>query len=227
MKAERAPGHIGHRKRIRGKYLKTGFAGWNDYEILELLLTYSVPRRDTKPLAKKLISDFGSISGVFSADSDGLMAAGLSVTTAAFLQLLKDFAKLYTKLAIKETDLLSAPSKVFDYLKNNMKFSKDEELLALFLNSSNHIITEELISKGVPDKAVTAPRKIAELALKHKSTGVIIAHNHPGGSPAPSPNDIEATKAVRSALDAVGIELLDHIIISNNSYLSFKEKSII
>lgn len=222
------PDYLEHRKRIKEKYKAGGIAGWLDYEILEFVLSYAIPRKDTKPIAKKLLSKFKTINGVLTADrADLKQIKGISEHTALFLNLLRDFAQLFWKEGLYNKDLILSPEAVYDYLKVTLKGKPDEEFKALFLDNQNHLITEETIHSGTVNKAVIYPRKVVERALHCHATGVIIAHNHPGGSLKPSDEDIKVTKAIKEALKTVDIYLLDHILIGGNEYFSFKENGYV
>jgi DNA repair protein RadC len=221
------PTYIGHRKRIKEKYKRTGFNGWLEYEILEFALSYAIPRKDTKPLAKELISRFKTLNGVLDADSRELKKIpGISEHTALFLRFLKDMAVFYLEKGLFKKDLIASPDVVYDYLKASLKGVPDEEFKALFLNSRNRLLAAETIHTGTVNKSAIYPRKIVERALYNHATGVIVAHNHPGESLKPSEDDCRITKAIKSALNTVDIVLLDHIIIGGNGYFSFKESGV-
>lgn len=219
--------YLGHRKRIKEKYKTAGLNGWLDYEILEFALIFAIPRKDTKPIAKELISKFKTINGVLDADRKELERIhGVSGHTALFLGFLKDIAILYLEKGLYKKDLLSSSDVVYDYLRASLKGTADEEFKAMFLDSRNHLLSVETIQTGTVNKSVVYPRKIVERALYNHATGVIITHNHPGESLNPSEDDCRITKAVKAALKTVDIVLLDHIIIGGNGYFSFKESGI-
>ena len=138
------------------------------------------------------------------------------------MKLLKDIAVLYTEHGIHNRDLLSSPQVVYDYLKTSLKGASDEEFKILFLDGRNQLITVESFATGTVNRSVVYPRKVVERALYHHAVGVIIAHNHPAGTLQPSQEDREVTKAIKDALKTVEITLLDHIIIGNNDFYSFR-----
>jgi len=221
------PDYIGHRKRIKEKYKVGGLNGWLDYEVLEFALSYAILRKDTKPIAKELMSKFKTINGVLDADRKELEnIEGVSEHTTLFLGFLKDIAILYAEKGLYNKDLVSSPEVVYDYLKASLKGAIDEEFRAMFLNSRNCLLAVETIQTGTVNKSVIYPRKIVERALYNHATGVIIAHNHPGESLKPSEDDCRITKAIKDALKTVEIVLLDHIIIGGNGYFSFRENSL-
>lgn len=222
------PDYLGHRQRIKKKYAKSGLSGWHEYEVLELALSYAISRKDTKPIAKDLLSRFKTINGVLDADRKDLKTiGGVSDHTSILLKLLKDIAILYMKNGIHHKDLLSSPQVVYDYLRTSLKGSPDEKFTMLFLDSRNKLIAVETFETGTVNFSVVYPRKVVERALYNHAVGVIIAHNHPAGSLEPSPEDQEVTKTIRAALKTVEITLLDHIIIGNNDYYSFRDNGII
>jgi len=218
----------GHRKRLRERFISSGFSGWHDYEILELALTFVIARKDTKKTAKLLIAEFGDLKSVFNADIEKLKKIeGIKEGAAFFIFFLKSLSVKYAELGMTEKRKLSSPSDVLIFLKSAIGSSKDEIFYAIFLNSSNKILFYDAISRGVVNKSAVYPRKITELALKHNATSVIVAHNHPGGSCKPSQNDIIATEAVAKALGTVDISLLDHIIVADKNHYSFKDSGLI
>ena len=219
--------YFGHRKRIKQKYKSAGFSGWLDYEILEFVLSYAISRKDTKPIAKALISRFKTLSNVLDADLKELIKIpGIAEHASLFLKSLKNISILYLQGSLQNKDLLSRPEAVFDYLKASLKGKGDENFKALFLNNRNHLLAVEVLQEGTVDRANIYPRKVVERALFYKATGVIIAHNHPGGSVLPSKDDIEATRAIKKALNTVEIRLLDHIVVAQTRYYSFKEEGV-
>lgn len=220
------PSYIGHRQRIKEKYEKSVIDGWLDYEVLELALSYAIPRKDTKPIAKELLSRFKTINGVLNADQKDLTAiSGISTHTAVFLSFLKDVAVLYAKNGLHNRDLLASPQVVYDYLKVSLKGAVDEEFKILFLDNRNQLITVETFKTGTVNRSVVYPRKVVERALYNHAIGVIVAHNHPSGTLQPSQDDLEITKVIKEALKTVDITLLDHIIIGNNDYYSFRNNN--
>jgi len=227
-KIDSKPHYLGHRDRLRKKFVSGGFDNLADYEILELALTYALPRKDVKVLAKEMINKFGSLKQVFDADVDELkQIKNISDYSAEFLLFLKKFVSLYLSLDIKEKNKLSTPESVRDYLVSALGGEKIEKFYAVMLNSGGRVIDCLEIESGTVNKTPLVPRKIAEAALKYRAVSVIIAHNHPGGTLKPSQNDMKATSAVKNALESIDVSLLDHIIVSNNNYFSFKEHSLI
>ena len=228
MTKQLIPDYIGHRKRIKERYKTIGLDNWSDYEVLEFALSFALPRKDTKPIAKELISKFKSIDKVLNANKEELVKVkGISEHAALFLSFLKDISRAYLKKALYNQDLLSSPDAVYNYLKAALKGLADEEFKVLFLDNRNHLLTVETLQTGTVNKSVVYPRKVVERALHNHAASVIIAHNHPAGSLKPSGDDIKVTKTIKDALRIVEIELLDHILIGGNGYFSFIENGVV
>ncbi|MBI5374003.1 MAG: DNA repair protein RadC [Candidatus Schekmanbacteria bacterium] len=218
----------GHRKRIREKYISGGCAGWHDYELLELLLTYAIPRRDIKPIAKSLVEKFGSLNGVLDAEASELKSIkGIGENCIALLSIIKDIQKIYLQKRLDDKALVTSPKSACDYLMAELKGEKNEKIVVLFLNKGNRPVHTETVQEGTVDRAPLYPRKVVEKALKHHSTAIIVAHNHPGGSLRPSEDDKNITRLLQEALSPLDIKLLDHIIISEKGYFSFREEGLL
>lgn len=220
----------GHRERLRKRYIKSGLEGFNDYEVLELLLTYSIARKDVKPIAKKLIEKFGTIDEIAKSDVKSLLEVdGIGEGSAVFLKLIGDIALILYREKIEDKDILTIKSKnsLLSYLRGEIGYSPREEFKILFLDSSNKLIASETLFYGTIDKSAIYPREIVERVIKNRAKSVIFAHNHPSGSISPSKKDIELTQYMYDSLKLLEIRLLDHIIITKNSYFSFLEEGLI
>lgn len=220
----------GHRERLRKRYIKSGLEGFNDYEVLELLLTYSIARKDVKPIAKKLIEKFGTIDDIAKSDVKSLLEVdGIGEGSAVFLKLIGDIALTLYREKIEDKDILTIKSKnsLLSYLRGEIGYSPREEFKILFLDSSNKLIASETLFYGTIDKSAIYPREIVERVIKNRAKSVIFAHNHPSGSISPSKKDIELTQYMYDSLKLLEIRLLDHIIITKNSYFSFLEEGLI
>jgi len=223
MKKEKKP-YEGHRKRLRAKFIRAGFDGFHDYEILELLLTYVIPRKDIKPVAKALISKFKTLHNVLDASLEELTSvAGIGESAGLFLKIIRETIAEYLKYKLADHKAFRRLDELVDYLKAVIGGSSNEIVHVLYLNSKNELIHAENLSEGTVSEAVAFPRKIVEGALKHKATSVIIAHNHPGGLAEPSQSDDRLTEAVRQALKTVDVSLQDHVIISGDGYFSYRK----
>ena len=221
--------YLGHRKRLRERYVKNGYEALQDYEIIELLLTFVKQRVDTKPLAKQLIKKYGTIEEILKADIKDLKEIeGVGDITAVFLNFIGDIAACSFKdKAEKEKTSFRNKNQLISYLRNDIGFSKNEEFKVLFLNSVNEIIETEILFTGTIDKSAVYPRKILERALYHNARSIVFVHNHPSGNVSPSEKDIELTEEMKKFFKIVDINVLDHIIITKNSHFSFLEEGII
>ena len=225
----------GHRERIKEKFLKNGIDGFAEYEILELLLTYCIPRKDTKPIAKELLNKFKSLDNVFKADFDKLSAIdGLGKNSIAFLKLIGDLPSIIykdelknKKLVDKETLKISNKDILLKYLRNKIGYEEIEKFYVLYLSSSNEVIEFEENSVGTLDRSSVYPREIYKKIINLNAKSVILAHNHPSDNITPSKSDIELTNEIAKGLKNFGALLIEHIIITKNSYFSFLEEGLI
>ncbi len=223
----------GHRKRLQERYLSCGYKGLADYEIIEFLLFPIIPRRDTKALAKELLEKFSTIGGIFEADSEELKRIkGLGEVSTTYLKFIGDLFSYYYEDKIlngKENNRISIRSKnqLLNYLRKNIGISKIEEFKVLFLNSNNEVLGVETLFQGTIDKSAVYPRKILERVIFYNARSIIFAHNHPSGNTNPSSKDIEITKMMKEFFKMVDVSVLDHVIISRDSYFSFLEEGII
>ena len=225
----------GHRERIKEKFLKNGIDGFAEYEILELLLTYCIPRKDTKPIAKELLNKFKSLDNVFKASFDKLSAiGGLGKNTIAFLKLMGDLPSIIykdelknKKLVDKETLKILNKDILLKYLRNKIGYEEIEKFYVLYLSSSNEVIEFEENSAGTLDRSSVYPREIYKRVINLNAKSIILAHNHPSDNITPSKCDIELTNEIAKGLKNFGALLIEHIIITKNSYFSFLEEGLI
>ncbi len=199
-----------------------------DYELLELLLTYAIPRADVKPLAKDLLKHFGSFTGILDAPTEALMeVAGLKESSATLVRLVKSCAEHYLKENVLQRQRIASLTALVDYCRTAMGGLTDEQFQVIFLNSQNEIIAEEIVQEGTVNQTVVYPRKVLELALKHKATGLILVHNHPSGNLTPSVADQELTHSLVKASRPLNLTVHDHLIISRHGYFSLAEKNLL
>lgn len=225
----------GHRERIKEKFLKNGIDGFAEYEILELLLTYCIPRKDTKPIAKELLNKFKSLDNIFKADFDKLSAIdGLGKNSIVFLKLIGDLPSIIykdelknKKLIDKETLKISNKDILLKYLRNKIGYEEIEKFYVLYLSSSNEVIEFEENSVGTLDRSSVYPREIYKKIINLNAKSIILAHNHPSDNITPSKCDIELTNEIARGLKNFGALLIEHIIITKNSYFSFLEEGLI
>ncbi len=225
----------GHRERIKEKFLKNGIDGFAEYEILELLLTYCIPRKDTKPIAKDLLNKFKTLDNVFKADFDKLSVIdGLGNNSIAFLKLIGDLPSIIykdelknKKLVNKEILKISNKDILLNYLRNKIGYEEKEKFYVIYLSSSNEVIEFEENSVGTLDRSSVYPREIYKKIINLNAKSIILAHNHPSDNITPSKSDIELTNEIAKGLKNFGALLIEHIIITKNSYFSFLEEGLI
>lgn len=217
------PSYFGHRERIREKFAAAGLDSFLDHEILELLLTYAVPRRDTKPLAWALLKKFGTLAAVFDADENQLTQVdGIGTGAARFLRLIRAVFKKYSLDEVKETVSIRTPQQVLEYCKASLAGKKEECLEIIYLSVRNTVMSTQVIASGLIDRVAVSPRKIVECALAAKASAIILVHNHPSGDATPSQEDISLTQDVIQAAALFGILVHDHIIVGKGSHYSLK-----
>ena len=226
-KNQERPHYLGHRERLRERFQKVGSEGLHDYELLELLLAYAIPRRDTKPIAKKLIDRFGGLGGVLDASFDELKEVpGLSSTSPTLIRLVKEIFGAYLAEEMKGRDLLTSPQAAVDFASVKLAGSPHEVFMVIYLNAKNEVIDYEVVHEGTVDKAIIYPRRIIEAALAHNAAGLLLVHNHPSGHAEPSKEDKQITQTIVEATRNIDIQVLDHIIVSKNGYFSFMENQL-
>ena len=222
------PHYLGHRQRLRNRFLQGGPRALQDYELLELLLTFAIPYSDVKPLAKQLIQHFGSFTRVLDATPEALMEVqGVRDYSATLIRLVKACAEYYLKEEVLERPRISSLSALVDYCRTAMGGLPDEQFRVVFLNSQNEIIAEEIVQEGTVNQTVVYPRKVLELALKHKASGLILVHNHPSGNLTPSGADLELTRSLVQASRSLNLTVHDHLIISRQGHFSLAEKNLL
>lgn len=217
------PHFSGHRDRLRERFATAGGDALPDYELLELVLMRSIPRRDVKPLAKELITRFGSFPEVVGASEERLVEVkGIGTETARDLKILEAAAKRVAKGAIGERTLLLSWKDVIAYCRAAMAFNNREEFRILFLNKRNRLIADEVQGTGTVDHVPVYIREVVRRALELSATAIILVHNHPSGDPTPSTADIRMTLDIQKAAKPLGITLHDHIIIGREGHASFR-----
>jgi DNA repair protein RadC len=220
--------HEGHRSRLKSRFLEEGLDGFEDHQILELLLFYAIPRRDTNEFSHSLINKYGSLSGVLEADPKDLAKIpGVGENSAILLALIPSLARIYLKDRWGTRPSLDSTAKAGEYVLTLCAGRTYEVFYVICLDAQYHVIYPALVHEGTIDQAPVYPRIIVETALRHKAHSVILAHNHPGGSATPSPQDIEVTKRIQIALEQISISVLDHIIAAGEQYVSCSEKGLL
>lgn len=217
------PHYHGHRQRLRARFLEAGSESLADYELLELLLFRSIPRRDVKPLAKALLKRFGTFAEVLTARPERLREDGeLGEGAIVDFKIVEAAAKRLARESVQHRQVLSSFKDVIDYCRAAMAYSDREEFRILFLDKRNAVLSDEVLSVGTIDHTPVYPREIVRRALELGSTALILAHNHPSGDPTPSKADIRMTEEIVTIAGLMGIVVHDHLIIGKHGHASFK-----
>lgn len=217
----------GHRKRLRERFLQSGLDGFLDYEVVELLLTLGTPRRDCKQSAKGAINKFKNLISVLDAKTEDLQKIkGIGPSNVFGIKLFQAISERYSKEKIESKVLLNSPEKIFEYLKEKIGKEKKEYFVTLYFDTKNNLIVDE-ISIGILNASLIHPREVFYKAIVNSASHIVIAHNHPSGDPTPSQDDINTTQRLIESGKIIGISIIDHIIVSSNSYYSFKKNNLI
>jgi len=228
--ASAKPDYIGHRKRLKERFRLGGGHDMADYELLELLLTLAIPRKDTKPLAKELIKKFGSFAAVINAPEEKLMMfSGLKENSVIVFHLVKEAALRMSWQKLQESDLpvISNWDAMVDYCRSAAGYKDREEFHVIFLNAKNRVMGEEIQQRGTVDSVAIHPGEVVKSAVLKGAKSIILLHNHPSGDVTPSAADITITKKVNEGLASVDIKLVDHLIVSKNDFFSFNDHGLI
>jgi len=218
----------GHRDRLRQRFRDSGDGALADYELLELLLFRLIPRRDTKPIAKALLTRFGSLPEVLGAPAHLLTEVkGVGDAVATDLKLVAAIAHRMLKGDLRGRQVLASWSSVIEYCRAAMAFEAREQFRVLFLDKKNALIADEIQQRGTVDHTPVYPREVVKRALELSATAIILVHNHPSGDPTPSRADIEMTKLIIDTARPLGITVHDHIIIGKDGHASLKGLKLI
>jgi DNA repair protein RadC len=214
---------LGHRERLKARFREAGGDALPDYELLELVLFRSLPRRDVKPIAKALIKRFGSFAEVLGASRERLVEVkGVGETAATDLQILAAAARRMAKGAVGKRETLGSWTAVIEYCRAAMAFAEVEAFRVLFLDKRNGLIADEVQGKGTVDHTPVYPREVLRRALELGATAIVLVHNHPSGDPTPSTADVTMTREIAALAKAMGIEVHDHIIVGRNGHSSLR-----
>lgn len=214
---------LGHRERLRARFLEGGAGAMPDYELMELVLFAAIPRRDVKPLAKQLIAHFGSFADAIAAPRARLIEVdGVGDAVVAQIKIVEAAALRLSRAAMLNKPALSSWAALIDYCTAAMARAPNEEFRVLFLDRKNTLVADEVQTKGTIDHTPVYPREIVKRALELGATAVILVHNHPSGDPTPSRADIEMTRDVAAAAKALKIAVHDHLVIGRSGHASFK-----
>ena len=225
---EEAPHFLGHRQRLRDRFMEAGESSLADYELLELLLFRAITRRDVKPLAKSLIARFGSYSEVVAARPERLREIdGLGEAAICEIKLVEAAARRLARGALQKRTVLSSFIDMLDYCRTAMAYAEREEFRILFLDKRNALIADEVQGIGTVDHTPVYPREVVRRALELGASALILAHNHPSGDPTPSGADIRMTKDIVAIAQPFNIAIYDHLIVGRHGHASFKGLKLI
>ncbi|MGA2531842.1 MAG: DNA repair protein RadC [Candidatus Aminicenantales bacterium] len=218
----------GHRARLREKFLRSGLAGFLDYEIVELLLTLGTPRRDCKGPAREALKEFKTLRGVLEASGRDLQRVpGIGPRNLFGIRFIHEVSRRFLKDRMMSRPVCHSSREVFDYLYHALRDLRTERFKAIFLDPKNQVIEEKTLFEGTVDSSAVYPREVIKDALRYEASALIFAHNHPSGDPDPSLCDKEITRDLVFAARIIQIKVLDHIIIGNNRYFSFADQGLI
>jgi DNA repair protein RadC len=226
--AKLSVGTDGHRGRIRSRFLAGGADAVAEHELIEMVLFLALPRRDTKPIARSLLARFGSYAAAISAPVPDLLAVeGLGEAGVAALKIVQASAQRLAKADVLFRPVLSNWDRLMEYLTAVLSREKIEQFRVLFLDNRNRLLADEMLSSGTVNHTPVYPREVVKRALDLRATAVFLVHNHPSGDPSPSTEDIEMTKEIKHAANALSIVLHDHVIIGNGQWLSFRKMGLL
>lgn len=218
----------GHRERVRKRFLEQGLEGFQDYEVLELLLFGVYKQQDTKPIAKALLARFGSFKGVLDASVEELRTVvGVGEAAAAMIHFVKHAAARYLQQASRQRSTLESEEALINYCKMNMGAKTNEVFRVIALDSSFAIIDERDIAEGTVNQATVYPRKVIEFGLASHASTLVLVHNHPSGHLEPSDFDKTMTRGLVLAVRSIELQIFDHIIVSRDGYYSFRENGLL
>lgn len=216
--------HDGHRERLKARFLEHGMDSFNDLNALELLLFYAIPRRDTNVIAHALMDRFGGLSGVFDASIPELMdVSGIGENAALLIKLVPQMMKKKELSKVRDMRTFHKSSQVAQFLIPRFMEEREELVLVVCLDTRNSLLCCEVLNRGVVNAVDISTRRLAEHALKHKASAVILAHNHPDGVAMPSWEDEVFTAKAQDALRLIGIRMMDHIIVAGKNYFSMRD----
>lgn len=218
----------GHRQRLRERFLSAGLDGFHDYEVIELLLTLAMPRKDCKDAAKEALLRFKTLQGVLEASSRELCrVAGIGPKNIFGIKLIKAVADRYLKKRLIHKDAINDSKALFDYLYHSIGDKNREFFKVIFLDSKNQVIAADTLSEGTLTASSVYPREVIQKALSHDAAALIFAHNHPSGDPKPSSEDVAITRQLVFACKVMGLVAHEHIVIGDDRYYSFADQGYI
>ena len=221
------PHYHGHRARVRERVLRAGVEPFADYELLELLLFYCLPRIDTKPLAKKLVDRFGTLGDIFAAEPAQLAEFAIDQRTLVLFRAVRESGRRLVERKVKNMPVLTNWQQLIDYCHAALAHEKTEQFRILFLDRKNVLIADEVQQRGTIDHTPVYPREVVKRALTLNAAALILVHNHPSGDPKPSRDDIDMTREIKAAAEALGIAIHDHLVIGRKGHASFRSLGLL
>ncbi|MCS6926737.1 MAG: DNA repair protein RadC [Candidatus Binatia bacterium] len=222
--------YLGHRQRLRERFMKSGIEGFADYEVVELLLTLAIPRSDVKQPAKALIARFGNLRGILDAPIEELAAVkGLGSVAPVALKIIKAAATLYLQQSCEAQESLADPSRLADFWRMRIGTLPNEVFQVAHLDSGYRLLRDgvETLEEGTIDRAAVYPRRVVESALRRGAAALVLAHNHPNGHAMPSEQDKVLTRAIVLAAETVGVRIVDHLIVTASDAFSFRRAGLL
>ena len=227
---EPRPHYHGHRERLRERFLRSGLAGFAEHEVIELLLTLAIPRRDVKRPAKALLERFGSLRGVLDAPLPELQSAdGIGRVSAVALHIIRESATLYLQETSENAEVLRDPERLSDFWRMRIGALRNEVFAVAYLDSAYRLLRNgvETLQEGTIDRAAVYPRRVVEAALKRQAAALVLAHNHPNGVVDPTEHDKFVTRAIVLAADTISLRVVDHLIVSPGETFSFRKAGLL
>jgi DNA repair protein RadC len=222
--------YLGHRQRLRNRFVKTGLDGFADYEVVELLLTLAIPRSNVKGPAKALIARFGNLRGILDAPLEELRTVkGLGAVAPIALRIIRDAASLYLQQSAEQHDSFSDPDALTRFWRARIGALANEVFQVAYLDSGYRLLRDgiETLEEGTVDRAAVYPRRVIEAALRRNAAALVFAHNHPNGKVEPTEQDKVLTRALVLAATTVQIKVLDHLVVSTDNVFSFRQAGLL
>lgn len=214
--------HDGHRERLRNRYRKEGVDGFSPHEVLELLLTYAIPRVNTNPIAHQLMNHFGSFHAVLEAAPEELeKVPGMGPQSSLLISMLLPIFRVYEQERLLPRLRLNTYPELAAYCRTLFLGALNEQIYVLCFDARLRLLATELIASGTPDEVTVIPRLIVSTLMRHNAVGAVVTHNHPSGSPLPSQEDVDMTAGIQALLGGVGVRLYDHVLIAGEQDFSF------
>ena len=228
--AKTEPHYHGHRERLRARFRKSGFAGFAEHEVVELLLTLAIPRSDVKQQAKALLKRFGSLREILDAPPTELRSVeGIGEVAAISLKVIREAATLYLQESSREVEVLRDPERLSDFWRMQIGHLKHEVFAVAYLDSAHRLLRDgvETLQEGTVDRAAVYPRRVVEAALKREAAALVLAHNHPNDNIEPSEQDKVVTRAIVLAAETISLRVVDHLIVSASESFSFRKAGLL